>query len=84
MRRIADGSDDDRDGGRTMVTLRELLGSKAPVVVANCPTGKTPYASKREATAHLRRMHGHRTPMHAYCCGFCRAWHLGHRRGAVL
>jgi hypothetical protein len=67
-----------------MVTLKELLGSKAPAVLWNCPTGKSPYASKRAARDHLRRMRGLRTPMRPFRCSFCDCYHLGHRRGAVL
>jgi hypothetical protein len=67
-----------------MVTLRELLGTKALVVDHTCPSGKTPYDTKRAAAAHVRRMPGHRTLMHPYRCDFCDCWHLGHRRGAVL
>lgn len=67
-----------------MITMRDLLGAKALTVERTCPTGKAPYPTKAAARTHLRRMHGHRTVMRAFRCGFCNQYHVGHRRGAVL
>ena len=47
-----------------------------------CPTGKTPYRTKREAEAALKQINQHqRRTMHSFRCGYCEQYHLGHRRG---
>jgi hypothetical protein len=67
-------------------TLRQIVGAKVAddlTPVSNCPTGKTAYASKREARLALIGLNRKQTRMKHYRCQFCENYHLGHRRGLV-
>lgn len=64
-------------------TMADLLGAKAVVVVKECSTGKTMYATKVAAQQALAQLPAERerTHQHAYRCQFCERYHFGHRRG---
>jgi aspartate carbamoyltransferase regulatory subunit len=50
-----------------------------------CPTTKTPYATKREAQRALKQINANqRHSMRSFRCGYCERYHLGHRRGEIF
>jgi len=66
-------------------TLRQLLGTKALVVIDECPTGKRPFTTKADADQALRRINPtQRARMHFFRCGYCERYHIGHPRGRQL
>ena len=49
-----------------------------------CPTGKTPFVSKKAARDMARSInHTQRSDMVAFRCGYCEKYHIGHRRGVL-
>ncbi len=68
-------------------TLKQILGDKAPVVIEECPTGKSPFISKQAARDAARRYGRHkntRTEMRPFRCAICDRYHIGHKRGAII
>jgi len=64
--------------------MLDIVGQRPEVATYRCPSGKTVFPSKQAARQAVRGMHGHRTRMEPFRCGFCDKYHLGHRRGAVI
>ena len=63
---------------------KKTVTYRAVPEVSLCPTGKTPFNTKREARKVSGQANrGQRTNMTVFRCGYCAKYHLGHRRGAI-